>query len=127
MEFGLGRTNTGVECVRQRAFSLSEQFYRNLPSGILFPPPCLPAAWEEEARELQSSVKLNGGNKFWAISGQWARSSRAMHILHTSAIFIFVNGHRAIFAKADRSLRKELKICNTLTLMAAAKEKAGLT
>ena len=114
-------------CEAAGAFSLSEQFYRNLPSGILFPPPCLPAAWEEEARELQSSVKLNGGNKFWAISGQWARSSRAMHILHTSAIFIFVNGHRAIFAKADRSLRKELKICNTLTLMAAAKEKAGLT
>ena len=106
------------------AFSLSEQFYRNLPSGISFPPAL---AWEEEARELQSSVKLNGGNKFWAISGQWARSSRAMHILHTSAIFIFVNGHRGIFAKADRSLRKESQICNTLTLMALAKEKAGLT
>ena len=122
MEFGLGRTNTGVECVRQRAFSLSEQFYRNLPSGILFPP-----AREEEARELQSSVKLNGGNKFWAISGQWARSSRAMHILHTSAIFIFVNGHRAIFANGDRSLRKELQIFNSLTFMATAEEDAGLT
>ena len=122
MEFGLGRTNTGVECVRQPAFSLSEQFYRNLPSGILFPP-----AREEEARELQSSVKLNGGNKFWAISGQWARSSRAMHILHTSAIFIFVNGHRAIFANGDRSLRKELQIFNSLTFMATAEEDAGLT
>ena len=122
MEFGLGRTNTGVECVRQRAFSLSEQFYRNLPSGILFPP-----AQEEEARELQSSVKLNGGNKFWAISGQCARSSRAMHILHTSAIFIFVNGHRAIFANGDRSLRKELQIFNSLTFMATAEEDAGLT
>ena len=116
-----------LSCVR-RAFSVSEQFYRNLPSGILFsPPPAALACWEGEARELQSSVKLNGGNKFWAISGQWARSSRAMHILHTSAIFIFVNGHRAIFANGDRSLRKELQIFNTLTFMATAKEDAGLT
>ena len=76
---------------------------------------------------MQSSVKLNGGNKFWAISGQWARSSRAMHILHSSAIFIFVNGHRAIFAKGDRSLRKELQIFNTLTFIAAAEEEEGLT
>ena len=123
MEFGLGQTNTGVECVRQPAFSLRSNFigicrrvfYSRLP------------AWEEEARELQSSVKLNGGNKFWAISGQWARSSRAMHILHTSAIFIFVNGHRAIFANGDRSLRKELQIFNTPTFMATAEEDAGLT
>ena len=47
-------------------------------------------------------------------------------ILHTSAIFIFVNSHRAIFANGDHSLRKELQIFNTLTFMAAPKEKVGL-
>ena len=113
--------NTGVECVRagDRAFSL-RPILSEFAVGYFIP------AWEEEARELQSSVKLNGGNKFWAISGQWARSSRAMHILHSSAIFIFVNSHRAIFANGDHSLRKELQIFNTLTFMAAPKEKVGL-
>ena len=109
-----------LSCVR-RAFSVSEQFYRNLPSGILFSPP--PAsAWEGEARELQSSVKLNGGNKFWAISGQCARAPPSRAILR-SAIFIFVNAIcRAIFAKGDLSLRKGLQIFNTLTFMAVAEE-----
>ena len=124
MEFGLGRTNTGVECVRQRAHSLSRSNFIGICRRVFYSR--LP--WEGEARELQSSVKLNGGNKFWAISGQWApSSSRAMHILHSSAIFIFVNGHRAIFAKGDRCLRKVLQIFNTLTFMAAAKDEEGLT
>ena len=123
MEFGLGHTNTGVECVRQHGHSLSRSNFIGICRRVFYSR--LP--WEGEARELQSSVKLNGGNKFWAISGQWACSSRAMHILHTSAIFIFVNGHRAIFANGDRSLRKELQIFNSLTFMATAEEQAGLT
>ena len=60
--------NPGVECVRagDRAFSL-RPILSEFAVGYFIP------AWEEEeARELQSSVKLNGGNKFWAISGQWA-------------------------------------------------------
>ena len=57
--------NPGVECVRagDRAFSL-RPILSEFAVGYFIP------AWEEEARELQSSVKLNGGNKFWAISGQ---------------------------------------------------------
>ena len=122
MEFGLGRTNTGVECVRQRAFSLSEQFYRNLPSGILFPP-----AREEEARELQSSVKLNGGNKFWAISGnRLESSSRAMHIFHTRRQYSYLSTVIARYLPAgDLSLRKESQIFNSLTFMATTEEEKG--
>ena len=77
----------------------------------------------EKARELQSSVKLNGGNKFWAISGNRLELLPGnAYLPHTSAIFVFVNGHRAIFAKGDLSLRKESQIFNSLTFMATTEE-----
>ena len=67
--------NTGVECVwaGDRAFSL-RPILSEFAVGYFIP------AWEEEARELQSSVKLNGGNKFWAISGQWALPGNPAHL-----------------------------------------------
>ena len=114
--------NPGLECVwaGDRAFSL-RPILSEFAVGYFIP------AWEEEARELQSSVKLNGGNKFWAISGQCARAPPSRAILR-SAIFIFINAIcRAIFAKGDLSLRKGLQIFNTLTFMAAAKAEECLT
>ena len=86
--------NPGVECVRagDRAFSL-RPILSEFAVGYFIP------AWEEEARELQSSVKLNGGNKFWAISGNRLELLPGnAYLPHTSAIFVFVNGHRVIFA-----------------------------
>ena len=75
---------------------------------------------------MQSSVKLNGGNKFWAISGNRLELLPGnAYLPHTSAIFVFVNGHRAIFAKGDLSLRKESQIFNSLTFMATTEEEWG--
>ena len=95
--------NTGVECVwaGDRAFSL-RPILSEFAVGYFIP------AWEEEARELQSSVKLNGGNKFWAISGQWAPPGQSC----TPRQYSYLSTVIAIFANGDHSLRKELQIFN---------------
>ena len=73
---------------------------------------------------MQSSVKLNGGNKFWAISGNRLELLPGnAYLPHTSAILSTVIAR--YLPAGDLSLRKESQIFNSLTFMATTEEEWG--